>query len=169
MSGGFVPDRLLPPLFVPFQKNKRHTWQLWFARFPILWRSILETTQLPAKLGKKTAERRSVVAGQNLTVEPATVCVRQSSFDNRANRREPQHVLDVPLLASPSVRDRRDQRQPLPAPQPRPCTGRQKCVRCRRQKRIPPKCRARRCRHDAAPYVVPSQCARWCAAWDPDR
>src|SRR5438552_18650479 len=62
---------------------------------------------------KKTAERRSVVAGQNLTVEPATVCVRQSSFDNRANRGEPQHVLDVPLLASPSVRGRRDQRQPV--------------------------------------------------------
>src|SRR5437762_8122591 len=112
MSGGVLADRFRPPLFVPFQKNKRHTWQLWFARFPILWRSIPETTQLPANPGKKTAERRSV-AGQNLTFEPATVCVRQSSFDNRANRREPQHVLDVPLLASPSVRGRRDQRQPV--------------------------------------------------------
>src|SRR5436190_19255565 len=113
MSGRVLADRFRPPLFVPFPKNKRHIWQLWFARFPILWRSILETTQLPANRGKKTAERRSVVAGQNRTVEPATVCVRQSSFDNRANRREPQHVLDVPLLASPSVRDRRDQRQPV--------------------------------------------------------
>src|SRR2546421_1155117 len=76
MSGGVVADRFRPPVFVPFPKNKRHTWQLWFARFPILWRSILETTQLPANPGKKTAERRSVVACQNLTVEPATVCVR---------------------------------------------------------------------------------------------
>src|SRR5437016_9521035 len=122
MSGGVLADRLRPTLFVPFPKNKRHTWQLWFARFPILWRSILETTQLPANPGKKTAERRSVVADQDPTVEPATVCVRQSNFDNCANRREPQHVLDVPLLASSSVRGRRDQRQLVPVPQPRPCT-----------------------------------------------
>src|SRR6266481_7321468 len=104
MSGGVVGARLRPLLSVPSPKHKRRTWQLWFARFPIIWRSIPETTQLPANPGKKTAERRSVVAGQDVTLEPATVCVRQSGFDNRANRREPQHVLDVLLLASPSVR-----------------------------------------------------------------
>src|SRR5438445_8940090 len=118
MSGGAVADRFRPLLFVPSPKNKRHTSQLWVARFPIVSRLILATTQLPANPEKKTAERRSVAAGQDPTVEPAMVCVRQSGFDNRANRRESHHVPDVPLLASPSVRGRRSQRHPRPAPHP---------------------------------------------------
>src|ERR1700730_8840824 len=121
MSGGAVADRFRPTLFVPFLKNKRHTWQLWFARSPTLWRSISETTRLPANPGKKTAERRSSVAGQDLKVGPATVCVRQSNFDNRANRREAQQVLDFPLLALTPVQDRWDRRHPISALLPRPC------------------------------------------------
>src|SRR6266446_3795512 len=169
MSGGAVADRFRPTLFVPFLKNKRHTWQLWFARSPTLWRSIPETTLLPANPEKKTAEHRFVVAGQNLTLAPATACARQSRYDNRASQKESQHVLDVPLLASPPVQGRRDRRQPIRAPQPRPCTGPQTCARYRRRRRIPPECRARRCRHDEAQSVALRRCARRDAAWDPVR
>src|SRR5437868_6974122 len=97
MSGGAVADRFRPTLFVPFLKNKRHTLQLWFARSPVAWRSIPATTLLPANPEKKTAEHRSLVAAHDLTVEPATACAWQSSFDNRANPREARRVLDVPL------------------------------------------------------------------------
>src|SRR5882672_2458577 len=103
MSGGVVADRFRPTLFAPFLKNKRHTWQLWFARSPTLWRSIPQTTLLPANPEKKTSEHRSVVA-----------CARQSRYDNRASQKESPHVLDVSLLASPPVQGRRDRRQPIP-------------------------------------------------------
>src|SRR6266498_3451318 len=59
--------RFRPLPFVPFLKNKSHTWQLWFARSPALWRSIPETTLLPANPERKIAEHRSVVAGQDET------------------------------------------------------------------------------------------------------
>src|SRR5208337_2310901 len=169
MSGGVVADRLRPPVFVPFPKHQRHTWRLWFVRSPTLWHLIPETTQLPVGREKKTAERRSVAAAQDLTAELATACARQSSFDNRANPREARRVLDVHLLASPSVRGRRDRRHPRPAPQPRPCTGPQTCARCRRRRRSPPKYRARRCRHYEARCVAPPRYAHWYAAWGPDR
>src|SRR5216684_6624205 len=117
MSGGAVADRFRPTLFVPFLKNKRHTCQPWFAQSPALWRSIPETTLLPAGPEKKTAEHRSVAAGQAPTL-PATACARQSRYDNRASQKESQRVLDVPLLASPPVQGRRDRRQPIRAPQP---------------------------------------------------
>jgi len=83
MISGAVADRFRPPPFVPFLKNKSHTWQLWFARSPTLWRSIPETTLLPANPERKIAEHRSVVAGQDGTL-PATACARQSSLDTRA-------------------------------------------------------------------------------------
>src|ERR1700740_753278 len=127
MSGGAVANKFRLPLFVPFLKNKRHTWQLWFARSPTLWRSIPETTRLPANPEKRTAERRSGVAAQDPTVEPAAACAWQSSFDSSVSQKESQHVLDVPLLASPPVQGRRDRRHPTPAPQPHPCTGPQTC------------------------------------------
>src|SRR5947207_5104681 len=114
MSGGAVADRFRPPPFVPFLKNKSHTWQLWFARSPALWRSIPETTLLPANPERKIAEHTSVVAGQDETL-PATACARQSGLDTRACPWESQQVLDVPLLASPSVRRRWDRRHPTPA------------------------------------------------------
>src|SRR5271166_2669003 len=129
MIGGAVADTLRPPPFVPFLKHQRHTWQLWFVRSPTPWRLIPETTQLPAGREKKTAARRSVVAAPDPTVELAAACARQSGFGNCANPRGAQRVLDVPLLASPSVRRRRDRRHPRPAPQPRPCIGRQTCAR----------------------------------------
>src|SRR5271157_6634908 len=169
MNGGVVADRLRPPGFVPFPKHQRHTWQLWFVRSPTLWRSIPETTQLPAGHEKKTAERRSVVAAQDLTAELATACVQRSSFDNCANPREAQRVLDVPLLALRSVRGRRDRRHPRPARQPHPCIGPQTCARCRRRRRSPPKYRVPRYRHYEARCVAPPRYARWYAAWDPDR
>src|SRR6266849_9950698 len=98
MTGGVVADRLRPTLSVPFPKDKRHTWQPWFARSPTAWRSILETTPPPAT-PEKTAERRSVAAGQDVTVKPAIACVRQSRSDNRATQKEYRHVLDVLLPA----------------------------------------------------------------------
>src|SRR5258708_36863463 len=116
MSGGVVADRFRPTLFAPFLKNKRHTWQLWFGRSPTLWRSIPETTLLPANPGKKTAEHRSVVVGQDATPASARACALQSRCDNRASQTESQHVLDVPLLASPPVQGRRDRRQPIRPP-----------------------------------------------------
>src|SRR5438477_5494592 len=100
MSGGAVADRFRPPPFVPFLKNKRHTWQLWFARSPTLWRSIPETTRLPGSRERKTAQRKSFVAGQGLHLLPARVCARQWRYDNRASQQEAQHGIDVPLLAS---------------------------------------------------------------------
>src|SRR5260370_15785825 len=115
MSGGAVADRFRRTLFVPFLKSKRHTWQLWFARSPTLWRSIPATTLLPANPEKKTAEHRSVVACQNLTLAPATACARQSRYDKRANQKASPPVLDVALLASPTVLGQRDLQRPLPA------------------------------------------------------
>src|SRR5258708_11134596 len=113
MSGGAVADRFRPTLFVPFPKNKRHTWQRWFVRFPTLWRSILETTPLPVN-PEKTAEHRSVVAGQDATLAPATACARQSRYGNRATGGESQHFLGFPLLAVRSVRQLLDLRRTIP-------------------------------------------------------
>src|SRR5579864_4917982 len=104
MSGGAVADRFRPPLFVPFLKNKRRTWQLWFARSPTLWRSIPETTLFPANPEKRSSEHRTVAACQDLNLAPARACARQSRYGNRASQKEFQYVLDVPLLALTSVR-----------------------------------------------------------------
>src|SRR5260370_37048450 len=137
MSGGAVADRFRPTLFVPFPKNKRHTWQRWFVRFPKVWRSILETTPLPVN-PEKTAEHRSVVAGQDATLAPATACARQWRYDNRPTGRESQNVLDVRLLALTSVPRRWDRGQPIPTPQPPPCTGPQTFRPCPHPRRVPP-------------------------------
>src|SRR5260370_9086824 len=110
MSGGAVADRFRPTLFVPFPKNKRHTWQRWFVRFPTLWRSILETTPLPVN-PEKTAEHRSVVAGQDATLAPATACAPQSPYHNPPTWEESPHFLDVPLPPFVSVPRRLDRRQ----------------------------------------------------------
>src|SRR5437868_9878908 len=115
MSGGVVADRFRQTLSVPSPKDKRHTWQLWFARSPTAWRSILETTPLRAS-PEKTAEHRFVAAGQVVTVARATACVRQPRYDNRAIEREHGQILDVLLPASPSVQRRWNRRQPAPAP-----------------------------------------------------
>src|SRR5690242_9410536 len=115
MSGGALADRFRPMVFAPFLKNKRHTWQLWFARSPILWRSIPETIQTPVNPEKRTAEHRSAEACQDLNLAPATASARQSRYDNRANQKESQHVLDVHLLASTPARRRWDRRRPIPA------------------------------------------------------
>src|SRR6267154_6908364 len=120
MSGGAFADRLRPKVSAPSPKDKRHTWQRWFARFPSAWHSILATTPPPANPGK-TVERRSVAAGQDVTVTPATACVRQSRYDNRAVEKEFRHLLDVALPASPSVPRRPNRRQSVQAPRPRAC------------------------------------------------
>src|SRR5260370_19970448 len=101
MSGGAVADRFRRTLFVPFLKSKRHTWQLWFARSPTLWRSIPETTLLPANPEKKTAEHRSVVAGQNLTLAPATACGPQTPYHKPPKQEESPHFLRVAPFPSP--------------------------------------------------------------------
>src|SRR6266436_9159703 len=98
MIGGVVADRLRPTLSVPFPKDKRHTWQPWFARSPTTWRSILETTRPPVN-PEKTAEHRSVAAGQDVTAAAATACVRQSRYDNRATEKEYRHFPDIALPA----------------------------------------------------------------------
>src|SRR5260370_37839355 len=116
MIGGVVADRLRPTLSVPFPKDKRHTWQPWFARSPTAWRSILETTRPPVN-PEKTAEHRSVAAGQDVTAAPATACVRQSRYDNRATEKGSRQLLDGGLPSSPSVQSRQDRHQPRPAPQ----------------------------------------------------
>src|SRR5258705_12001999 len=103
MSGGVVADRFRPTLFAPFLKNKRHTWQLWFARSPTLWRSIPQTTLLPANPEKKTSEHRSVVA-----------CARQTRYENRASRKGSPHVPDLSLLASTLATGRTCVRRPVP-------------------------------------------------------
>src|SRR5260370_22528409 len=101
MSGDAVADRFRRTVSVPFLKNKRHTWQLWSARFPVLWRSIPETTRLPVNPGKKTAEHRSFVACQDLNLAPAKACAPQSRYEKRANQKEFQQVPDVPVSPSP--------------------------------------------------------------------
>src|SRR5258708_25218657 len=102
MIGGVVADRLRPTLSVPFPKDKRHTWQPWFARSPTTWRSILETTRPPVN-PEKTAEHRSVPAGQDVTAAAATACVRQSRYDHRATGKGSPQLPDVGLAASPFV------------------------------------------------------------------
>src|SRR5438552_18069384 len=115
MSGGVVADRLRQTLPAPFPKDRRHTWQPWFARSPRAWRSILETTPSPAS-PEKTVEHRCVAAGQDVTVARATAGVRQPRYDNRAIEKEHGQILDVLLPASPSVQRRWNRRQPTPAP-----------------------------------------------------
>src|ERR1700732_315688 len=101
MSVGAVSDRFRPTVFVPSPKQQRRTSRLLFLRYRAVWRSILETTPLPGNRAKKTAERTSVVTGQGLTIGPATVCVRRSSFDNRAAEEPFPRSLEVLLPASP--------------------------------------------------------------------
>src|SRR5207249_11001661 len=104
MTGGVVADRLRPTVSLPFPKETRHTWQPWFARSPAAWRLILETTLSPAD-PEKTAEHRSVAAGQDVTVAPATACGRQLRYDNRATEKSSPHVLDAsPPPPTPAAR-----------------------------------------------------------------
>src|SRR5258708_13838590 len=117
MIGGVVADRLRPTLSVPFPKDRRHTWQPWFARSATVWRSILRTTPPPVN-PEKTAEHRSVAVGQDVMAAPATACVRQSRYDSRATEKGSRQLLDVGLPASPSVQRRQERRQPGPAPPP---------------------------------------------------
>src|SRR6202453_2973807 len=92
MSGGVVAARFRPPVFAPFPMHKRRTSRFWFARFPIVWRSIPETTP-PLANPEKTAGRRCVAAVRDVTARPAAACARQSRYDSRARRREAQRVL----------------------------------------------------------------------------
>ena len=58
--------------------------RIFFATSPL---SIPETTRRPVNRERKIAEHRSFVACQDLNLAPATVCARQSHYDNRASQK----------------------------------------------------------------------------------